>query len=87
MVTVKVTGDLVVKSIEIDSRLSIRGRRAAAGHGARAVNEALRSAQELASAKLGGIAAGSGGSGFPGCDPALSTDARTDDVYAHPSSG
>ena len=55
MVTVKVSGDLVVKSIAIDPD---------------AVNEALRSEQELASAKLGGITGGLTGGlgdlGLPG---------------------
>jgi hypothetical protein len=67
MVTVRVTGDLNVKSIEIDPQavdpddLELLQDMVLA-----AVNEALRSAQELASAKLGGIAGGLGGLGLPG---------------------
>ena len=62
MVTVKVTGDLVVKSIKIDPEavdpddVELLQDMVLA-----AVNEGLRSAQELASTKLGGIAGGLGG--------------------------
>jgi len=64
MVTVQVTGDLVVKSIKIDPQavdpddVELLQDMVLA-----ATNEALRSAQELASAKLGGIAGGLGGLG------------------------
>jgi nucleoid-associated protein EbfC len=69
MVTVKITGDLVLKEIKIDSD--------AVGEGAddvemlqdmvlAAVNEAIRSAQELANRKLGALAGGLGGLGLPG---------------------
>ena len=57
MVTVRVTGDLAFKSITIDPQavdpddVELLQDMVLA-----AVNEALRSAQELASAKLGGIA-------------------------------
>jgi hypothetical protein len=67
MVTVQVTGDLTIKSIKIDpdavdpSDLEMLQDMVMA-----AINEALRSAQELASAKLGGIAGGLGGLGLPG---------------------
>jgi DNA-binding YbaB/EbfC family protein len=67
MVTVQVTGDLHVKSITIDPKavdpddLELLQDMVLA-----AVNEALRSAQELASSKLGGIAGGLGGLGLPG---------------------
>ena len=68
MVTVKVTGDLAVKAITIDpqavdpSDVELLQDMVLA-----AVNEALRSAQELASSKLGGIAGGGlGGLGLPG---------------------
>jgi DNA-binding YbaB/EbfC family protein len=67
MVTVQVTGDLNVKSIKIDPQaidpddLEMLQDMVLA-----AVNEALRSAQELASSKLGGIAGGLGGLGLPG---------------------
>ncbi len=70
MVTVRVSGDLNVKSITIDQQavdpddVELLQDMVLA-----AVNEALRSAQELASAKLGGIAGGLeglGGLGLPG---------------------
>ena len=67
MVTVQVTGDLTIKSIKIDpdavdpSDVEMLQDMVLA-----AINEALRSAQELASAKLGGIAGGLGGLGLPG---------------------
>jgi DNA-binding YbaB/EbfC family protein len=69
MVTVKITGDLVLKEIKIDPE--------ALGEGAddvemlqdmvlAAVNEAIRSAQELANRKLGALTSGLGGLGLPG---------------------
>ncbi len=64
MVTVTVTGDLHVKSITIDPQavdpddVELLQDMVLA-----AVNEGLRSAQELAEAKLGGIAGGLGGPG------------------------
>jgi hypothetical protein len=67
MVTVQVTGDLNVKSIKIDPQavdpddVELLQDMVLA-----AVNEALRSAQELAESKLGGIAGGLGGLGLPG---------------------
>ena len=67
MVTVEVTGDLHVKSIKIDPQavdpddVELLQDMVMA-----AVNEALRSAQELAESKLGGIAGGLGGLGLPG---------------------
>ena len=67
MVTVKVSGDLNVRSIVIDPQavdpddVELLQDMVLA-----AVNEALRSAQELASSKLGGIAGGLGGLGLPG---------------------
>jgi DNA-binding YbaB/EbfC family protein len=67
MVTVKVTGDLTFKSITIDPQavdpddVELLQDMVLA-----AINEALRSAQELASSKLGGIAGGLGGLGLPG---------------------
>jgi DNA-binding YbaB/EbfC family protein len=64
MVTVKVSGDLEIKSITIaaeavdpDDVELLQDMVMAA------VNEALRSAQELAESKLGGIAGGMGGLG------------------------
>jgi DNA-binding YbaB/EbfC family protein len=67
MVTVKVSGDLVVKAIQIDPQavdpedLELLQDMVLA-----AVNEGLRSAQELASSRLGGIAGGLGSLGLPG---------------------
>jgi DNA-binding YbaB/EbfC family protein len=68
MVTVRVSGDLEVNSITIDPQavdpddVELLQDMVLA-----AVNEALRSAQELASSKLGGIAGGGlGGLGLPG---------------------
>jgi DNA-binding YbaB/EbfC family protein len=69
MVTVKVSGDLVVKSITInpdaidpDDADMLQDLVLAA------VNEGIRSAQELAEAKLGGLTGGIdlGGLGLPG---------------------
>src|ERR1700752_407632 len=67
MVTVKVSGDLAVKSIVIDPEavdpddVELLQDTVLA-----AVNEALRSAQALASSRLGGIAGGLGSLGLPG---------------------
>ena len=67
MVTVEVTGELHVKSIKIDPQavdpedVELLGDMVLA-----AVNEGLRSAQELAASKLGGLAGGLGGLGLPG---------------------
>jgi DNA-binding YbaB/EbfC family protein len=64
MVTVQVTGDLNIKSITIDPQavdpddVELLQDMVLA-----AVNEGLRSAQELATSKLGGIAGGLGGLG------------------------
>jgi DNA-binding YbaB/EbfC family protein len=67
MVKVEVTGDLNIKSITIakeavdpDDVELLQDMVLAA------VNEALRSAQELAASKLGGLAGGLGGLGIPG---------------------
>jgi DNA-binding YbaB/EbfC family protein len=67
MVTVKVSGDLEVKSITIDAQavdpddVELLQDMVLA-----AVNEGLRAAQELANSKLGGIAGGLGNLGLPG---------------------
>ena len=67
MVTVKVSGDLVVKSIEIDPQaVDPEDAELLQDMVLAAVNEALRAAQELASDRLGGIAGGMGGLGLPG---------------------
>ena len=68
MVTVQVTGDQVIKSITIDPQavdpddVELLQDMVLA-----AVNEGLRSAQDLAAAKMGGITGGLGGGlGLPG---------------------
>ena len=67
MVTVHVTGDLNVKSIKVDPEaVDPEDVEMLQDMILAAVNEALRSAQELASSKLGGIAGGLGGLGLPG---------------------
>src|ERR671927_1641640 len=71
MVTVKVTGGLEVKEIRIDPEaIDPEDADMLQDLVLAAVNEALRSAQELASAKLGGITGGLGGGlgglGLPG---------------------
>ena len=68
MVTVVVSGDLAVKSIKIDpDAIDPDDPEMLADLGLAAVNEGLRSAQEMATAKLGGITGGLGGGlGLPG---------------------
>jgi DNA-binding YbaB/EbfC family protein len=67
MVTVQVTGDLRVKTITIDpAAVDPEDVDMLSDMVLAAVNEALRSAQELASARIGGIAGGLGGLGLPG---------------------
>ena len=67
MVTVQVTGDLHVKSITIDpAAVDPEDVEMLSDMVQAAVNEALRSAQELAASKMGGIAGGLGGLGLPG---------------------
>jgi DNA-binding YbaB/EbfC family protein len=67
MVTVKVSGDLNFKSITIDPEaVDPEDVELLQDIVLAAVNEALRSAQELATSKLGGIAGGLGGLGLPG---------------------
>lgn len=64
MVTVKVSGDLEVKSIAIDPEaVDPEDVELLQDMVLAAVNEALRSAQEMASKKLGGITGGLGGPG------------------------
>jgi DNA-binding YbaB/EbfC family protein len=64
MVTVKVSGDLDIKSVKIDPQavdpddVELLQDMVLA-----ATNEALRAAQELAASKLGGISGGMGGPG------------------------
>src|SRR6185312_8164795 len=64
MVTVKVSGDLDVKSIAIDPEaVDPEDVELLQDMVLAAVNEALRAAQEMASKKLGGITGGLGGPG------------------------
>src|ERR1044072_5778784 len=68
MVTVTVTGDLVVKDISIDpDAIAPEDPGLRAGMGLAAVNEAIRQAQELAATKMGGLTGGLdlGGLGLP----------------------
>jgi DNA-binding YbaB/EbfC family protein len=69
MVTVKVTGDLVVKAITIDPEaIDPEDPELLQDMVLAAVNEAMRAAQELQASKLGGIGGGMdlGGLGLPG---------------------
>ena len=69
MVTVKVSGDLVVKSVTIDpSAIDPDDPELLQDMVLAATNEALRAAQELQSSKLGGLAGGMdlGSLGLPG---------------------
>jgi nucleoid-associated protein EbfC len=67
MVTVVVTGDLQVKEIRIDPEaIDPDDPEMLSDLVLAAVNEGLRSAQELAASKLGGVAGGLGNLGLPG---------------------
>ena len=67
MVTVKVSGDLSVKSIVIDPQaVDPEDVELLQDMVLAAVNEGLRAAQDLASSRLGGIAGGLGSLGLPG---------------------
>jgi nucleoid-associated protein EbfC len=69
MVTVKVSGDLVVKSVTIDpGAIDPEDPELLQDMVLAATNEALRAAQELQSSKLGGLAGGMdlGSLGLPG---------------------
>ncbi len=68
MVTVAVTGDLVVKSIVVDPQaVDPEDVELLQDMVLAAVNEGLRAAQELAASKMGGITGGLGGGlGLPG---------------------
>ncbi len=69
MVTVTVTGDLVVKAITIDPEaIDPDDPEMLSDMVLAAVNEGLRSAQELAAKKMGGLTGGMdlGGLGLPG---------------------
>ena len=68
MVSVVVSGDLVVRSIRIDpDAIDPEDPEMLSDLVLAAVNEGLRSAQEMAASKLGGITGGLGGGlGLPG---------------------
>jgi DNA-binding YbaB/EbfC family protein len=67
MVTVKISGDLEFKSVTIDPQaVDPEDVELLQDMVLAAANEAVRSAQELANSKLGGIAGGLGGLGLPG---------------------
>ena len=67
MVTVVVTGDLRVTEIRIDPKaIDPDDPEMLCDLVLAAVNEGLRSAQELAASKLGGVAGGLGNLGLPG---------------------
>lgn len=67
MVTVTVTGDGRVTSIKIDpAAVDPDDAEMLSDMVLAAVNEALRSAQELAASRMGGLAGGLGGLGLPG---------------------
>ena len=67
MVKVVVTGDLEVKSIAIDPQaVDPEDVELLQDMVLAAVNEGMRSAQELAASKMGGITGGLGGLGLPG---------------------
>ena len=67
MVKVTITGDLIVKSITVDPQaVDPEDVELLQDMVLAAVNEGLRSAQELAASKMGGIAGGLGGLGLPG---------------------
>jgi nucleoid-associated protein EbfC len=67
MVTAQVTGDLRLTSVTIDPEaVDPEDVELLQDMVLAAVNEGMRSAQELAAAKMGGIAGGLGGLGLPG---------------------
>jgi nucleoid-associated protein EbfC len=67
MVKVKMTGDLQLREIKIDREaIDPDDSEVLEEMVTAAVNEALRSAQELAQSRLGGAAGGLGGLGLPG---------------------
>jgi DNA-binding YbaB/EbfC family protein len=69
MVTVTVTGEIVVKAITIDAEaIDPEDPEMLADLVLAAVNEGIRSAQELAAKKMGGVTGGMdlGGMGLPG---------------------
>jgi len=67
MVKVVISGDLVLQSITIDpDAIDPEDPDMLQDMVLAATNEAIRSAQELAASKMGGLAGGLGGLGLPG---------------------
>ena len=67
MVTVKISGDLELKEFAIDpDAIDPEDAEMLQDMILAAINEAIRSAQELANKRLGGLAGGLGGLGLPG---------------------
>ena len=67
MVTVKISGDLQIREIRIDpDAVDPDDVELLQDMVLAAVNEALRSAQELAASKMGGVTGGLGDLGLPG---------------------
>ena len=67
MVTVRITGDLQIKAVTIDPEaIDPEDPELLQDMVTAATNEAIRSAQQLAESKLGGLAGGLGGLGLPG---------------------
>jgi DNA-binding YbaB/EbfC family protein len=67
MVKVVLTGDLTLKRIQIDREaIDPEDAEVLEDMVLAAVNEAIRSAQELAASKMGGLAGGVEGMGLPG---------------------
>jgi DNA-binding YbaB/EbfC family protein len=67
MVTVTVSGDLIVKSVTIDAEaIDPDDPEMLSDLVLAAVNQGLQNAQELAAKKMGGLTGGLGGMGLPG---------------------
>ena len=67
MVTVKISGDLVIKAVTIDAEaIDPEDPELLQDMVIAATNEAIRSAQRLAESRRGGLAGGLGGLGLPG---------------------
>ena len=67
MVTVKISGDLVVQSVIIDPEaIDPEDAELLQDMVTAATNEAIRAAQQLAADRMGGLAGGMGGLGLPG---------------------
>ena len=91
MVKVTMTGDMQLREIAISPEaVDPEDVDMLQDMVAAAVNEALRSAQELAANRMGGIAGGLGGGGLPGlpgCDERRASSARPDHRRGAPRHG